>query len=393
MIHGVRQTLVPRACHRKIVLEIHMQRRLENYFLNVITGKQKGVIASLLRFFLFLSSLLYRSIVAFRNRIFDQGWVSRYFPPVPVVISIGNIVVGGTGKTPVTLMLAREFYEEFFIGILSRGYRSQVEKLPIPVVLSKGEGPMQSASFCGDEPFLIAQNLPKAFVVVGRNRHKASDIAARAGVHLILLDDGMQHRRLARDFEVVVMDSMDLFGQGYYLPRGFLREGAHSLMRADLIILNHVDDKCVFEKLKAKVSKHSKAIVIGTRMEVVQIETFSGEVVPSIQYKKVGIFCGIAHPEYFQKTVIQEGGEIVDSVFASDHMSLDFQILKTFAINCKEMGAEMLLCTEKDKVKMIDYQKLALPVAWIKMRLKLVEGESEWTNFIERIKSDLRNRI
>lgn len=370
-----------------------MQRRLERYFLNVITGKQKGLFASVFKFFLWLLSFPFRLIVACKNWVFDQGWVSRYFPPVPVVISIGNIVVGGTGKTPVTLMIAQEFYQDFLIGILSRGYRSQAEKLPIPVVLSKGEGPMQSASFCGDEPFLISQNLPKAFVVVGRNRHKASDIAARAGVQLILLDDGMQHRRLARDFEVVVMDTMDLFGQGHYLPRGFLREGVQSLSRADLIILNHTVDKPSFENMKKQVTRHSKAIVVGTRMEVVQVETFSGEKIPSIRGMKVGIFCGIAHPEYFQKTVSQEGGEIVDSIFASDHMSLDVATLEAFAFQCKDKGAELLLCTEKDKVKIMDIQKLALPIAWIKMRLKLIEGENEWTGFVERVKFDLRNRM
>lgn len=370
-----------------------MQRRLESYFLNVITGKQKGIIPSCLRFLLFLLSWPFRLIVACKNWFFDKGWVSRYFPPVPVVISIGNIVVGGTGKTPVTLMIANEFYDEFLIGVLSRGYRSQAEKLPIPVVLSKGEGPMQSASFCGDEPFLIAQNLPKAFVVVGRNRHKASDIAARAGVHLILLDDGMQHRRLARDFEVVVMDTMDLFGQGHYLPRGFLREGVQSLSRADLIILNHITDKVVFEAMKLQVARYSQAMVVGTRMEVVQVGTFTGEALPSIRGKKVGIFCGIAHPEYFYKTVSQEGGEIVDSVFASDHMSLDFPTLEAFALQCKEKGAEMLLCTEKDKVKILDTQNLALPIAWLKMRLKLIEGENEWKSFVNRVKTDLKNRV
>jgi len=370
-----------------------MQRRLENYFFNIVKGKQKGVFASTLRFFLLLSSWIFRMTIACRNWVFDHGWVSCYYSPVPIVISIGNIVVGGTGKTPVTLMVANEFYEEFFLGILSRGYRSQAEKLPIPVVLSKGEGPMQSASFCGDEPFLLSQNLPKAFVVVGRNRHKASDIAARAGVQLILLDDGMQHRRLARDYEIIVMDSMDLFGQGHYLPRGFLREGVQSLARADMIILNHITEKPFFDSVKAQVAMHSKAIVVGTCMEVVRIEMVDGEVVPTIQGKKVGIFCGIAHPEYFQETVSREGGEIVHHAFASDHMGLNFSALENFAFQCKEKGAELLLCTEKDKVKIVDTQKLCLPIAWIKMRLKLVEGADEWADFVSKIKTDLSNRI
>ena len=370
-----------------------MQRQLENYFVDVITGRQKGFIAFLLKIFLWLLSWPYRLIVSCRNWVFDKGWVCRYYPPVPIVISIGNIVVGGTGKTPVTLLIAKEFYHDYQIAILSRGYRSQAERLPIPIVLSKGEGPMQSAAFCGDEPFLIAQNLPKAFVVVGKNRHKASDIAAKAGANLILLDDGMQHRCLARDFEVVVMDTKDLFGQGYFLPRGLLREGVQSLSRANLIILNHVSDEASFAQMKARVAKYSTAPVVGTKMEVVQVETLNGQIVPSLKGKKVGIFCGIAHPEYFQKTVTDQGGEIVDSAFAGDHMSFDAQTLAKFSEQCKALGAEMLLCTEKDRVKLVDVQELALPIAWVQMRLKLIEGQTEWTTFMEKIKLDLRRRV
>lgn len=370
-----------------------MQRQLENYFLDVITGKQKGILSSLLKGLLWVLCWPYRLYIACRNWIFDQGWVSRYFPPVPVVISIGNIVVGGTGKTPVTLMIAHEFYKEFLVAVLSRGYRSQAEKLPIPIVLCKGEGPMQSASFCGDEPFLIAQNIPKAYVIVGKNRHKASDIAARAGAQVILLDDGMQHRRLARDYEVVVMDTTDPFGQGYFLPRGLLREGVESLARADLIIMNHIKDNASFETIKKIVSKYSTAPVVGTRMEVVRVETFDGESINSLHGKKVGIFCGIAHPEYFKGTVEKEGAIIVDHAYAGDHKSLDTHSLANFAEHCKGLGAEILLCTEKDKVKILDIKKLALPLAYLKMHLRLLEGQEEWSLFMDGIKDDLRNRI
>jgi len=370
-----------------------MQRHLENYFLDIITGKQKGIFSSILKFFLWLFSWPFRLIVLCRNWIFDKGWVSRYYPPVPVVISIGNIVVGGTGKTPATLMIAQEFYNDFLIAILSRGYRSQAEKLPLPIILSKGEGPMQSASFCGDEPFLISQNLPKAIVIVGKNRHKASDLAAKAGAQLILLDDAMQHRRLARDFEIVVMDTSDPFGQGHFLPRGLLREGISSLSRADLIILNHVHDRRTFHSIKECVSAHTKAIIVGTRMEVTGIETLGGEKISSLQDKKVGIFCGIAHPDYFYNTVLQQGGSIVDSAFVADHMCLEPKSLASFAELCKKNGAELLLCTEKDKVKISDIDNFPLPVAWVKMRLNLVEGQAEWRTFMDRIHTDLKRRI
>lgn len=328
-------------------------------------------------------------IVTVRNWAFDKGLLRRYCPPVPVVMSIGNIVVGGTGKTPVTLMIAQEFYDKFPIGILSRGYRSQAERLAVPVILSTGEGPLQSAAFCGDEPFLLAQNLPKAFVVVGKDRHKSADMAAKAGVQLILLDDGMQHRRLARDFEVVVMDICDPYGCGHYFPRGLLREGVASLKRAHLIILNHVSDAADFERVKREIRPYSKAQVVGTKMDVINIQLFDGDVVSSVAGKKVGVFCGIAHPEYFHRTVSSLGAEITDAATVPDHKTFDVALLAEFAQECKDKGAELLLCTEKDKVKIDPTLHLALPIAWVKMRLSLVEGQDEWRSFIQRVKTVL----
>lgn len=368
-----------------------MKVQLENYLVNVITGKEKGVIPFFIKAFFLLLSFPYRFYMSIRNWAFDHGWLRRYSPPVPVVMSIGNIVVGGTGKTPVTLMIAQEFYDDFLIAILSRGYRSQAEMLAVPVILSKGEGPLQSALFCGDEPFLLAQNLPKAHVIVGRDRHKSSDMAAKAGAQLILLDDGMQHRRLARDVEVVVMDITDPYGQGHFFPRGLLREGVSSLKRADLIILNHVQEKADFQQMKQELAAHTRAAIVGTKTEVLHIETLTGDTYQGLQGMKVGLFCAIAHPEYFERTVMALGADIVDHALAPDHKGFESQTLASFALQCKEKGASLLLCTEKDKVKIDGRLQLALPVAWVKMRLTLVEGEEEWRAFVERVKTLLHS--
>jgi len=367
-----------------------MIRNFEKYFLDVITHKQKGFVSSCLRFFLLILSWPYRLLIACRNWTYDHGWVRRYSPPVPVVMSIGNIVVGGTGKTPVTLLIAQEFYQHFSLAILSRGYRAPAEKLSIPIILSNGNGPIQSASFCGDEPYLLAQNLPKATVIVGRDRHKAADIAAREGVKLLLLDDGMQHRRLARDFEVVVVDASDPFGQGHFLPRGLLRESLDSLKRADLIVLNHTDGPDGFLSIKKKLERYHGAVVVGTRMEVVGVKLFGGETIPSLEGKKVGIFCGIAHPEYFCQTVKKLGAEIVDMTFAGDHRGFDSASLAAFATSCKELGAEYLVCTEKDKVKIPEVQQYVLPLVWVQMRLEVVQGAAEWHAFMDKVRGELR---
>lgn len=370
-----------------------MLKHVEIYFLELVTGKRKGFFASLLKVLLLPLSWIFQFFVACRNWAFDRGWVRRYYPPVPVVISIGNIVAGGTGKTPVTYMLAKEFYEEVSLAILARGYRSKAENLSTPIVLSRGQGPMHPASYCGDEPFMLAQNLPKAFVFVGKDRHKASNMAAKAGVKLILLDDGMQHRRLARDFEVVVMDACDPFGQGYFLPRGLLREGLKSLARADLIVLNHVNDHSRFIALRQQIARYTTAPVVATRIEVAQVLDLNGKRVESLQDKKVGFFCGIAHPDYFQNTVKSLGAHIVGQHIIADHMDYDFDVLADFAQNCKEKGAEMLICTEKDRVKLVESLQLALPIVWVQMRLAFVEGEVQWKAFVEKAKADLARSL
>jgi tetraacyldisaccharide 4'-kinase len=369
-----------------------MRRHFEGYFLDIITRRERGFLAACLRTLLRLISWPFQLYVNTRNWAFDHGWLRSYYPPVPAVISIGNIVLGGTGKTPVTLMLAESFIDEFSVAILSRGYRSPAEKLPVPIMLSKGQGPLQPAAFCGDEPYLLSQNLPNALIFVGKDRHKASDMAARAGVQLILLDDGMQHRCLARDYEVVVMDMKDPFGQGFHFPRGLLRESKQSLKRASIIILNHVPSSEIFVSMKHQLAHFSNAYVIGTRMEVVQLMDFEGSPLPALRDKKVGIFCGIAHPDYFEQTVMQQGAEIVDSAFAADHMSLKPAVLAKFADECKLKGAELLVCTEKDRVKIADTANLSLPLAWLKMRLNVIEGEPEWKLFIEQVKTDIRRQ-
>lgn len=366
-----------------------MRKKLEVYFTDVVKSKRHGIFASLLRGFLWLLSGPYQLFTIGRNFAYDAGWFRRYTPPVPVVISIGNIVVGGTGKTPVTLLLANRFVDNFQLAILSRGYRSPAERLVNPVVLSQGEGPVHPASYCGDEPYLLAVNLPKAIVVVGKDRLQASNIAAKAGADLILLDDGMQHRRLARDFEVVVMDVRDPYGQGYFLPRGFLREGTTALKRADVVILNHAYELERYHMVRRQVGKETKAAIVGTRMQVVDVVDFDGKSVGKLDDRKVAIFCGIAHPESFQSTVRHQGAQIVASDFMPDHRAFDWKHLEAFAKKAQAAGAELLLCTEKDRVKFTELKDLGIPIAWVKTQLIVVEGQDIWEQFIDQVKKKI----
>ncbi|MFV0339871.1 MAG: tetraacyldisaccharide 4'-kinase, partial [Parachlamydiaceae bacterium] len=270
--------------------------------------------------------------------------------------------------------------------------RSQAERSSLPLVLSKDNGEMHPASLCGDEPVLLAQNLPKVHVIVGKDRYLSSKIAARLGVQVILLDDGMQHRGIARDLEVVVMDLLDPFGQGYFLPRGLLREGKKALSRADLIILNHLENVEQFEGVKRQISSATSAPVVGTKLEVLGAFHLDDQPVESVKGTKVGIFCGIAHPEYFRNTIDKLGFEVVDEWFFPDHDAIDLEKLIPFSKRCQEKGAELLLCTEKDRVKLTEVES-CLPIGWIKARLSIVEGQEYWNQFILRAKNKIKSKI
>lgn len=360
-------------------------------FVELIKSKRKSFLSSILKGLLHIPSWGFQFIVACRNWAFDHHCLSCYSPPVPVVISIGNIVAGGTGKTPVTLMIAKEFYPDMQIAILSRGYKSPAEKCSKPLILCRGQGPQYSAAYCGDEPYLLAQNLPKAVVVVGKNRHAASNIAAQAGAQVILLDDGMQHRRLARDYEIVVINAQDPFGQGYFLPRGFLRDGVASLSRADLLILNHVNDREHASTVWQKLAPYTSAPFVATKMEVAAIWNLQGNSLPSIKDKRVGIFCGIAQPEHFYNTIKQQGAHIVAHHVFPDHHDFDNQDLVVFSQKCRSEGAEILVCTEKDRVKLTNPSSLELPVVWLQMDLTIIAGKNHWQAFITHAKNKVMN--
>jgi tetraacyldisaccharide 4'-kinase len=365
-------------------------KKLELYLQNIIRGHKHGFIAALIKSLLLPLSWLYGFGVNCRNRLYEKGWMRRYVPPVPLVISIGNIVAGGTGKTPVTLLLAGAFYERFTVAILSRGYRSKAEKLDMPILLCEGQGPTFPASYCGDEPYLFAQRLPKAIVIVGGNRKMASFLAAKAGAQAILLDDGLQHRRLARDFDIVVIDVADPFGQGYFLPRGFLRDEVRSLSRAHLIVLNHISDLEQFTEVKLQLKLYSMAPVVGTNGTVVAIRDMEGQDVGIPKEKTVGMFCAIAHPEYFRRTLEQEGFQVVSEYILTDHDMIGEKELEQFAQASIKKGANWLICTEKDRVKLQGHMSLSLPVIWVQIELGVVAGQEEWQNFLRQAEAKIK---
>lgn len=364
-------------------------KSIELMFKDIIHGKKKGVLISVIKIILLPLSWIYGLCIILRNHVYERGWMRRYMPPIPLVISIGNIVAGGTGKTPFTLFIAQAFYEKFALAILSRGYRSQVEKLNQLIILSDGEGPTFPASYCGDEPFLLAKRLPKALVIVGSDRKQAAFLAAKAGAEVIILDDAMQHRKLARDFDIVVIDVRDPFGQGHFLPRGFLRDDVKSLSRAHLIALNHIEDRDQFEEVKTQLLRYTKAPVIGMKTKVSAFKDLNDQVIVPQEGDSIAMFCAIAHPEYFKKTLEQEGLIVESEYILPDHDNIDNEGLELFAKKCSKKKLKWLICTEKDRVKLDDALQFPIPLLWVQMELSLTYGQENWEMFLKDAKSKI----
>lgn len=244
--------------------------RLENYLVKLIQEKgadqdQPAGIRFLLGVLKALSHV-FGLVVSIRYFLYRTGLKRRY--PLGIqVISIGNVTAGGTGKTPVTEIFARMLAKEGRkVAILSRGYRRKespwwkrifTQVIEPPLVVSDGRRVLLDATIGGDEPYMLASNLPGVAVVVDRNRVKAGRYAIRKlGCDTLLLDDGFQYQKLKHSIDVVLVDSSNPFGNGNMLPRGILREPVRNLKRADIIFLT----KCRGDvsAVKAEIRKYNR---------------------------------------------------------------------------------------------------------------------------------------
>ena len=326
---------------------------------------------------LWVLSQIYLAGVRFRHWLYDRKILPRQFAPLPVV-SIGNLVVGGAGKTQVALMLARQLACFIPVAIVSRGYRSLAEHTQDPLLV---DIQTQSVHSVGDEPWLLASRLidHAACVVVGKRRFKGALRAKKWGARLVILDDGMQHRALHRDFEIVVVDGQTAFGS--FLPEGRLREDPARLKNADLILFIGNPKVSIVQD----VSKHTQAPQVIAHIISEGVFDLWGTDLGPIKGIKVGVFCGIGNPSRFVKTVQELGAHVVLTHFSPDHQIPSEQALLDFAKAAQKDGACFLICTEKDKVKLF-YKDLPLPIVWIKANLQLVQNTETWGKMVNEMK-------
>jgi tetraacyldisaccharide 4'-kinase len=306
-----------------------------------------------------------------RNRLYDKG-VLNVVRPNEFVTSVGNITWGGTGKTALTEYLTKALIENGFrVAILSRGYGRQSGGV---VVVSDGRKLLVTCSEAGDEPFLLATKIPQAPVVVAESRSDALEAISKFAAEVIVLDDAFQHRQIARDIDLVLVDASENIRNLHVIPFGKLREPIDSLHRASAIVLMH--------------SNHSNKETLDA-IQSLTIPVFHANYYP-VQFqfsgKCVAAFCGIASPDHFRTLLEEHGAELVFFRKFPDHHIYSSSELNQLQDEAKRAGAEALITTAKDGVK-LNAGDFHFPFAIINADLRVEEGEKFNTWIIERLKS------
>ena len=285
-------------------------------------------------------SFLFGIVIRFRNFLYDVQILKSTHISCPV-ISIGNITVGGTGKTPTVLFLAKWLTEKYKVCIISRGYRRNSTG---HLVVSDGETISSTVQEAGDEPFLLAKRLPNTIVIVNSNRVEAA-LRAYQDFHpdVILLDDAMQHRKIFRDMEIVTMQGDNFFGNKFMLPAGPLREQLSGLKRADLIWINNSKNNLKTFKNKPVINAHYQPEGLGD---------YAGTVFKISDLKtKIIAVCGLGSPDNFKKTLEQYGAYITKFLTFKDHHEYTLTDIQNIEKQFKQNNAKLLVTTEKDWVK------------------------------------------
>ncbi|MBI5806236.1 tetraacyldisaccharide 4'-kinase [candidate division TA06 bacterium] len=331
--------------------------------------------------FLWPFSLLYGLIMELRVGAYKAGLFRGHKAAVPV-ISIGNITVGGTGKTPMAIYVAQILMGQGFrTAVLSRGYKRKSKTNPSAslrarnqkqktLVVSDGISVLCQADEAGDEPFLMASRLlgtkerPGALVIVGRDRAAGAEKAVELGAQVIVLDDGFQHLRLKRDLDIVLLDDGQRpYDNGWLLPAGMLREPVRALRRAGAIVLT----RCNNQNSEFRI-QNSEAAMFKTRHNAGLPYGFADSLsadMDKLKKARIILFSGIAKPGSFEQIVRQAGLSFATHIKYPDHHHYTRENLKQ--ITGMAQGCDYLLTTEKDAVKLppgLDLGKplLVLPV-------------------------------
>jgi len=367
---------------------------LEQFAVDVILERRAGKRAGLLRAILLAASYLYLGIVTLRLYLFRSHILRNHQLGCPVV-SIGNLTVGGTGKTPVVEKLSRDLTARGRrIAILSRGYKSVRRKgshapgAPVRVV-SEGGAILLDSKSAGDEPFMLAKNLRGVAVVVDKDRVGCGRHAVeKLGCDLLILDDGLQYLKLHRRFDIVLIDREAPFGNEHLLPRGTLREPPDHLRRATHILITKCDGSDLSELHRRIRSYNRTAPIIESRHRPVELQDLaSGKTYPlsDLDGLRAASLCAIASPESFEQGLRRLGVDLELNQSFADHHRYSKREIDRFLKRCARRGVSCILTTEKDAVRMPRLLNQEIPVRYLRIEIEIVSGEEHWERMLDQL--------
>lgn len=371
------------------------------YLIQLSHGEDNGILDWCVLAFLRVLSVLYEAGVRLKLFCYNAGIVPRTKLDC-CVISIGNITVGGTGKTPtaqkVALMIQKLGYR---VVILNRGYRSHWEE-KIGVV-SDGKKIYMTAYEAGDEAFLMAKQLPGIPVVIGKERAITGQFAVdKFKAEVIILDDGYQHWQLYRDLDVVLVDTLNMFGNGCILPRGTLREPLNNLSRAGLFLLTKCDQSSPISRatLCDTLHRYAPAAPIAESIhkpcDYIEIadwyknDTSKALPLEALRGKHVMVFSAIGNPSSFEQTMTAEGLNIVEAIRYPDHHDYGMVEMQYIMDRAISRGVKALVTTGKDAVKIpteFIYLHRDVPLYILDMEIQITSGEEA---FVDTIKAAMK---
>jgi len=346
-------------------------------FHKLISGQTRGFGASCLRFFLGVAAKLYAAIIALRNLAYSKKWLKVHTAGA-AVISVGNITVGGTGKTPLVVWLVKQITENLKLKTKNYGC----------AVLTRGYKTTQNYS---DEPAILTESCPQAKVIINPDRVAgAGEAVSKFKANALIMDDGFQHRRLARDLDIVTIDATCPFGYDKMLPAGLLREPVAALKRADAVVITRCDQagEGKLAELEKKLWYLNPNMTIARSIhKPVCTKPIDGSQISidELKDKRILAFCGIGNPDAFFNTVNGLGCDIVGSKIYDDHYRYTDDCLADIYEQAGHLKADLILTTQKDwtKITRLATVKKDIPLAYLAIELKFISGEDKITQLIE----------
>ena len=373
---------------------------LETFWVEANLENLRGYRAALFRAFLYVLSRMFEAFVKI-HRFLINVRILRDSTLGVQVIAIGNLTLGGTGKTPV---VARELQDEGrTVAILSRGYRSKppplrkrlLDKLLFredrtpPRVVSDGKSLLLDSETAGDEPYMLASNLKNVVVLVDKDRVKAGRYAIeKFGCDTLLLDDGFQYWKLrGRRHDVVLIDRQQPFGNNLMFPRGTLREPPSHLARANTIFITKSDGHT--EDLRGRIAEHNTtaSIIECIHHPLYFEDVFTGERhgLDLIKGHNVASLSGIAQPESFEQSLSTLGGVVVYSKRFADHHRFTQQEILNAINRGKKRQAELIITTQKDAVRFPKIDRRDLPIYFMRVEIKILSGADGFQDCVRKI--------